>query len=137
MHLTFSSWIGLKGRSTSMLPSTGPVWAHWHFQPSAICLRGRLQFLKSSDKIFWGSFATCFPSLYEVATVRDREQHWKDLSSHPAWLLLHSSCPEKKISCWVLSWCGLLLPISLRSVWADVTCFLLSKMTAASAVILG
>lgn len=63
--------ISLKGHFTYMPPNTGLVWAHWHFQHSAIHLRGRLQFLKSSDKIFWGSFATCSPSLYEVAAVRD------------------------------------------------------------------
>lgn len=50
----FSSWSRLKRHFTSMLPSTGLAWAHWHFQPSAKSVGGRLQFLKPSDKMFWG-----------------------------------------------------------------------------------
>lgn len=86
MNLSFSSPIGLK-ECSCVATLAFSVLHH---------TSRRLWFLKSLDKIFWGSFATCFPSLYKVATVKVREQHWKDLSSHAAWLFLRLSCPEKK-----------------------------------------
>lgn len=44
----FSSW-------SSLLEQQTCVWVHWDFQPSALSVGGRLQFLKPSDKMFWGN----------------------------------------------------------------------------------